>query len=121
MAMQAIASVSPALRPQVPQRLSGGDSGAFGRLMTSAGRELPATGIESGMAKQLDRTLDGLEAGRRRMDDLIQQARSGKHFQPAELLAMQAEVFRITETAALTQKVVEAGVSGMRRLWSMQL
>jgi uncharacterized protein YPO0396 len=65
--------------------------------------------------------LDGLEAGRRRLDEIISQARAGRSFRPAELLALQAEVHRIGEEVALTQRLTEEGLASVRRLWSMQL
>ena len=119
--MNSVTSVAPAIRPQAPQALRQGHSSEFARLLTPQGAEGPRVDGVASLGQSLDHAVEGLEQGRRRMDQLIAAARGGKHFQPAELLALQAEVFRSTETAALTQKVVEAGVNGMRRLWSMQL
>ena len=62
-----------------------------------------------------------LDAGRRRLDAVIEQARSGKTFRPAELLALQAEVHQIGEEMALTHRLVEQGMAGIRKLWSMQV
>jgi hypothetical protein len=62
-----------------------------------------------------------IEVGRRRLDEIISQARSGKTFKPHELLALQAEVYRISEELSLVNKVVEEGVAGVKRLWNMQI
>lgn len=62
-----------------------------------------------------------VEEGRRRLDEIISQAQSGKSFKPHELLAMQAEVYRISEELSLVNKVVEEGVAGVKRLWNMQV
>lgn len=62
-----------------------------------------------------------MEGGRRRLDEIIAQARSGKTFKPRELLALQAEVYRISEDLSLVNKVVEEGVAGVKRLWNMQI
>jgi hypothetical protein len=62
-----------------------------------------------------------IEEGRRRLDEIIAQARSGKTFKPRELLALQAEVYRISEELSLVNKVVEEGVAGVKRLWNMQV
>jgi hypothetical protein len=62
-----------------------------------------------------------IEEGRRRLDEIIAQARSGKTFKPQELLALQAEVYRISEELSLVNKVVEEGVAGVKRLWNMQV
>jgi hypothetical protein len=64
---------------------------------------------------------DRIGAGRKKLDWIIAQANSGRSFQPRELLAMQAEVYRIGEEIALVNKVVEAGVSSVKRMWSMQV
>ena len=62
-----------------------------------------------------------IEVGRKRLDEIIAQARAGKTFEPHELLAMQAEVYRISEELSLINKVVEEGVAGIKRLWNMQI
>jgi hypothetical protein len=62
-----------------------------------------------------------IEEGRRRLDEIIAQARSGKTFKPHELLALQAEMYRISEELSLVNKVVEEGVAGVKRLWNMQV
>lgn len=62
-----------------------------------------------------------VEQGRRRLDEIIAQARAGKTFKPHELLAMQAEMYRISEELSLVNKVVEEGVAGVKRLWNMQI
>jgi len=62
-----------------------------------------------------------IDESRRRLDEIITQARSGKTFKPHELLALQAEVYRISEELSLVNKVVEEGVAGVKRLWNMQI
>ena len=62
-----------------------------------------------------------VEQGRKRLDEIIAQARAGKTFKPHELLALQAEVYRISEELSLVNKVVEEGVAGIKRLWNMQI
>jgi hypothetical protein len=62
-----------------------------------------------------------VEEGRRRLDEIIAQARAGKTFKPRELLALQAEMYRISEELSLVNKVVEEGVAGVKRLWNMQV
>ena len=62
-----------------------------------------------------------LQQGGRRLDHIIAEARRGATYRPRQLLAMQAEVFRLSEEISLINKVVEEGVSGVRRVWSMQI
>lgn len=59
--------------------------------------------------------------GQRRLDEIVARARSGQAFSPRQLLLLQAEVYRISEEVALVQRVVEEGLSGLKRLWTMQL
>ena len=75
----------------------------------------------SGQGFAPGQVLGQMEAGRRRLDQIIEQAKAGKTFRPGELLAMQAEVHRISEEMALTHRLVEEGMSGFRKLWSMQV
>jgi len=65
--------------------------------------------------------LTRLQDGGRRLDRIIAEARKGATFRPRELLAMQAEVFRLSEEISLMNKVVEEGVSSVRRVWSLQV
>jgi hypothetical protein len=85
---------------------------------TQVGKPGPAAVQGGGLAGQV---LTRVEAGQRRLDEIIAQARSGKTFRPRELLAMQAEVYRISEELALVNKVVAEGVSGVKRLWNLQV
>jgi hypothetical protein len=62
-----------------------------------------------------------VEEGRRRLDEIIAQARAGKTFKPHELLALQAEVYRISEDLSLVHKVIEEGMAGVKRLWNIQV
>ena len=72
-------------------------------------------------ASQAGVAIARIEEGRRRLDEIIAQAHSGKTFKPHELLALQAEVYRISEELSLVNKVVEEGVAGVKRLWNMQI
>jgi len=65
--------------------------------------------------------LDQLEKGRRTIDEIIRQARAGKTFHPSELLALQAEIYRVEEQFSLVTKAAEQATSSMKRLWQMQI
>jgi hypothetical protein len=117
--MHAVASVGPAAARAV--RIETGAPGrAFSEVLGQparregrvAPRGLGAAGLEA---------LGRLDAGRRRLDEIIAQGRSGRLYRPGELLALQAEVHRLGEEAALVQRVTEEGVGAVKRLWSVQL
>lgn len=95
------------------------DSGrSFSEVLS--GNSISGSG-DGGLQHAARGVLGDLEAGRKRLDEIISQARAGKTFRPVELLAMQAEVNSIGEQMALSQKLVSEGVSSVKRLWSMQV
>ncbi len=65
--------------------------------------------------------LERMEAGRRRLDQIIELARKGKSFTPQQLLALQAEMYSLAEQFSLATKAVEQVGSSMKRLWQMQV
>ncbi len=116
----------PAVKPRAVGAVSGieGTGGplASGRSFSEV---LSKTSLGASDANSLRDVTSGLfgdlEAGRKRLDEIISQARAGKTFKPVQLLAMQAEVNSISEQMALGQKLVSEGISSVKRLWSMQV
>ena len=108
----AVAGVQPASPPQVKPK-----GQRFHEVLsqqTIGKPPQPQASLAQGAIARVDE-------GRRRLDEIIAQAQSGKTFKPHELLAMQAEVYRISEELSLVNKVVEEGVAGVKRLWNMQV
>jgi len=95
-------------------------AGNFSEVLTRTGIGGPAT-ASNPTAGLPNAMLSRIDAGQKRLDEIIRQARSGKTFRPRELLAMQAEVYRISEELSLVNKVVQEGVSGIKRLWNLQV
>jgi hypothetical protein len=62
-----------------------------------------------------------IETGGANLDKIIAQAASGKDFSNAELLAMQAGMYKYTLTLELLSKVVEQAVSSLKDLLKMQV
>jgi hypothetical protein len=116
--MNAVSTVDGLAKAKSPnQRLGGSQS--FSEVLSS--RELQPTQNEYAQPSLASRFVENMDAGRKRIDQIIAQARNGKRFNPGELLALQAEVHQISEEISLANKLVEQGVSGLRRLWSVQL
>ena len=65
--------------------------------------------------------IERIEAGRRRLDEIIRLARGGKSFTPRQLLALQAEMYTLAEQFSLATKAVEQVGSSMKRLWQLQV
>jgi hypothetical protein len=56
-----------------------------------------------------------VEAAQARLDAVLTAARSGRTFTAGELLALQAESYRFTQTLDVAAKLVEQGVQGVKQ------
>ena len=65
--------------------------------------------------------LDQVSAAQKRMDHILQLAESGKTFSPAELLALQAHVYRASQELDLAGKVVEKATGGVKQVLQTQV
>jgi hypothetical protein len=73
---------------------------------TPAGRA-PAGAATTGVSQRLARVLDGATAGERRLDAILDAAARGKTFTATELLAMQATVFRYSQTVEVVSRATD--------------
>lgn len=71
----------------------------------------PETSKSNGM---LTHVIGELEKGQLNMDKLIKAGASGKNFSNAELLSLQAGMYKYTQELDLTSKVVEKATSGLK-------
>ena len=62
-----------------------------------------------------------LEQGQQRLDKLIDAGMSGKSFSNAELLSLQASMYKYTLELDLTSKVVEKATSGLKDVVKTQV
>ncbi|XXF76039.1 ATP-dependent helicase HrpB [Myxococcaceae bacterium GXIMD 01537] len=58
--------------------------------------------------------VNSLEKGHANLEKLMSQAASGKQFSNAELLGLQASMYKYTQELDLTSKVVEKATSGLK-------
>lgn len=65
--------------------------------------------------------LDRVASAQKRLDHILNLAQSGKSFTPAELLAMQAQIYRATQELDLAGKVVEKATSGVKQVLQTQV
>jgi hypothetical protein len=61
------------------------------------------------------RSLAAIERAQRQLDDVLAQARAGRTFSAAELLALQAQAHRFSHTVELASKVVEQGAQTVKQ------
>ncbi len=117
-----ISSPTPVTAPARPAAVGPAEPGGRAFSEVLAEQRLGGSPAEPASgAGEVARVFDRIEAGRKRLDAIIDQARGGKVFRPGELLALQAEVHCIGEELALSHRLVEQGAAGVRRLWSMQV
>jgi len=55
------------------------------------------------------------------MDEVLRLAESGRGFSPAELLALQAHVYRASQQLDLAGKVVEKATGGVKQILQTQV
>jgi hypothetical protein len=67
------------------------------------------------------RALDQVSAAQSRMDQVLELAQSGKTFTPAELLALQTQMYRASQELDLAGKVVEKATGGVKQVLQTQL
>lgn len=81
----------------------------------------PDVGAPSAGAAPARRLLDAVDRARERLDGVLAAARSGRVFTAQELLGLQAEAYRTTQTVDLAVKVAEQGAQSIRQALSAQV
>lgn len=71
-------------------------------------------------AAQLTQALRSLEASQARLDRVLEAARSGRTFTAGELLALQSDAYRFTQTLDIASKLVEHGVQSVKQAVNAQ-
>jgi hypothetical protein len=69
---------------------------------------------------ELQGMVDNIKEGQTRLNEIISEATSGKTYSPSEMLAMQAEVGKITTELEMATKVVENFVSSVKTTLNIQ-
>ena len=103
---------------QVDQAQRVGQVGRIGEAdkVATARGAMPAEAASrsEGPNKFLSGVVEHLEQGQNYMDSLISQGMSGKQFSNAELISLQAGMYKYTQELDLTSKVVEKATSGIK-------
>ncbi|HEY2730399.1 MAG TPA: hypothetical protein VGK52_10685 [Polyangia bacterium] len=81
----------------------------------------PASWAPSPLARGLARALDGAAAGEARLDAILDAAARGKSFTPAELLAVQATVFRYSQTVEVLSRATDRLVGAVKQTLGTQV
>ncbi len=65
--------------------------------------------------------LEALDRARRRLDEVLAAARRGRTFTAQELLALQADAYRYSQTIEVASKVVEQGAQAVKQAVNTQV
>ena len=85
---------------------------------TEVKQDLP---VEKTRDTQLTKVLNSVVSGQGKMDKIIKLATSGRAFNPTELLAIQAGVYKFSQELELTSKVVEKATDGVKQTLQTQV
>lgn len=108
----AVAAVGGTPAAQVARATSSPTGAAFAaRLDAHVRAAAPAPAARAPLAA----SLRAVEAAQGRLDSILAAARSGRTFTAGELLALQAEAYRFTQTLDVAGKLVEHGVQGVKQ------
>ena len=77
--------------------------------------------VEKTRDTQLTKVLNSVVSGQGKMDKIIKLATSGRAFNPTELLAIQAGVYKFSQELELTSKVVEKATDGVKQTLQTQV
>lgn len=81
----------------------------------------PVESVKQPMGKGFRKILGGVIDGQGKLDEIIKLATSGKKFDPQQLLAIQASVYKYSQELEMTSKVVEKATSGIKQTMQTQV
>lgn len=87
-----------------------------GRTEVEALRAPSTPSATSVGAADVAQAVERVGHAQQRLDQILQLAESGKAFTPAELLAMQAHVYRASQEIDLASKVVDKATGGIKQV-----
>jgi hypothetical protein len=116
------AARTPAGRRSFLEVLRAGDREVRPPARAAPKAEAPRRAAEaSPLARGLARALDGAAKGETRIDALLEAAARGKTFTAAEMLAMQATVFRYSQTVELLSRATDRLVGAVKQTLGTQV
>jgi hypothetical protein len=92
--------------------------GRFDEAMAKAAGPPPAKPQEMGV---VGRMFVGVAQGQREMDKIIRMAAGGRTFSSAQLIGLQARIYRLSQELDLASKLVEKATSGVKQAMSTQV
>jgi len=112
--------VQPVLVPTQPS-LSTPGTGGFGAALAAASAPPSDASNDAGARAQLAEQLRAIATDEREVADAITRLESGAALSPAELLRVQALVYRYAERVDVATKVLDKTAAGLKQLLNIQL
>ncbi|ATB27863.1 ATP-dependent helicase HrpB [Melittangium boletus] len=88
---------------------------------TSVARADGVPPVHAAHSPHVVRALDRVGEAQKRLDHILELAESGRSFSPAELLALQAHVYRASQELDLAGKVIEKATGGVKQVLQTQV
>ncbi|MBJ6761847.1 ATP-dependent helicase HrpB [Myxococcaceae bacterium JPH2] len=89
--------------------------------VASVGVVPPVAKLDGTVLHGISRFVQELEQGQRVMDQLIRSASSGSSYSNAELLSLQASMYRYAQGLDLVSRIVEKGTNGLKDVLKTQV
>ncbi len=116
----AVASTTP-VSPAAGGPPCGPSFGAFMEARSSHVAPPPSQASGSRVAAAASSALHGIERAQARLDGLLAMARSGRTFTAQELMSLQGEAYRYSQTVELSAKLVEQGAQAVKQALHAQV
>lgn len=97
---------------------------SFGAVMearASLGPPLASGPLPGRISSAVARGLETIERAQARLDGLLAAARSGRTFTAQELLSLQGDAYRYSQTVELSAKLVEQGAQAVKQALHAQV
>jgi hypothetical protein len=105
-----------------PAQALGGGKESFGKILSEVGpKQVMGQQTAPEPASKAAQILDRIGEAQKRLDSILELAQRGRSFSAAELLSMQARVYRASQELDLAGKVLEKATSGVKQVLQTQL
>lgn len=122
MTLAPIGAVASAASTSGASRATPGGPG-FGAILEARSSRVapPTVGPAERISSAAYGGLQGIERAQARLDALLAASRSGRTFTAQELMAVQGEAYRLSQTVELSAKLVEQGAQAVKQALHAQV
>jgi hypothetical protein len=112
--------ITPVVAPAAPAKIASTQAAAP-RFAEALGARLQPPASAGPPPRAAPAPLEAVERAQRRLEAILDAARSGRSFTAQELLGLQAEAYRTVQTVDLATKLVEQGAQSVKQALNTQL